>query len=51
MATSPSDPQAVPPEVIAIAVALAVTMLEPAADGDDAPRPPDVRTWRWAGWD
>ncbi len=49
MATSPSDPAAVPPEVIAIAIALAATMLEP---GDDqAPPPPDDRQWRWQAWD
>ncbi len=52
MATSPSEP--VPPEVIAIAVALAVTMLEPDGGGDAATHrhgPPDVRPWRWAAWD
>ena len=49
MATSPSDPQPVPPEVVAIAVALAATMFEPGAD-DVAP-PPDVGAWRWEGWE
>jgi hypothetical protein len=53
MATSPSDPGLasvpVPPEVIAIAIALATTMLEP--DTDHAPLPPDDRAWRWQAWD
>jgi hypothetical protein len=44
MATSPSDP---PPEVLAIAVALAVAWQEarPAAERERA----DVSPWRWSG--
>jgi hypothetical protein len=42
-------PADVPPEVIAIAVALAATLFEPGAD--EAPPPPDVSRWRWQGWD
>gem|GEM_PF-4735965 len=41
-----------PPEVVAIAVALAVTLLDDEAPTDSvATRPPDVRPWRWQGWD
>jgi hypothetical protein len=47
METSPSEP--VPPEVIAIAVALAATLLEPGSD--EPPAPPDVDRWRWQAWD
>jgi hypothetical protein len=50
MATSPSDTGAVPPEVIAIAVALAATMLEPGADQAPPPQPDHAR-WRWEAWD
>jgi hypothetical protein len=35
--------------VIAIAVALAATMLEPGAD--QVPPPPDHSQWRWEAWD
>ncbi len=48
METSPSEP--VPPEVIAIAVALAVTMSEPGADEALAPAG-GHSAWRWDGWD
>ncbi|MEA2901804.1 MAG: hypothetical protein QOH36_1691 [Actinomycetota bacterium] len=52
MATSPSEPSdPVPPEVIAIAVALAATMFEPVADETAGARPPDVAPWRWDAWD
>ena len=54
MATSPSESSAagpVPPEVIAIAVALAATMFEPEADDTADTRPPDVGSWRWQAWD
>jgi hypothetical protein len=47
MATSPSE--APPPELVAIAIALEATLLAPGAD-EPAPRP-DVRPWRWDGWD
>ncbi len=55
MATSPSEQPGtsrtdiVPPEVIAIAVALAATLFEPGVD--EAPAPPDVGSWRWEAWD
>jgi len=57
MATSPSEPSApgagdprVPPEMIAIAVALAAVMSEAQlADGSLAATP-DVSRWRWEGW-
>jgi hypothetical protein len=49
MATSPSE-ERVPPEVVAIAVALAATLFEPAAD-DQAPAGPDMAPWRWQGWE
>jgi len=52
MATSPSDPHQpdIPPEVIAIAVALAATMFEPAPDEASAPSLVNS-SWRWEGWD
>lgn len=47
MATSPSEPA--PAEAVAIALALEATLLAPGAD-EPAPRP-DMRPWRWDGWD
>ena len=43
---SPSRSEAVPPEVLAIAVALAIE--EQAAERADAP-PAEADRWRWAG--
>jgi len=47
MATSPSEPA--PPEMVAIAIALEATLLAPGAD-EPAARP-DIRPWRWDGWE
>ncbi len=54
MATSPSEP--VPPEVIALAVAMAVAMLDTEAMGGGGGGGPvvaavDDAAWRWQGWD
>ena len=54
MATSPSDPGAdpLPPEVLAIAVALAAAMFEPRTEEASPPAAADqVGRWRWQGWD
>ena len=47
MAMSPSERREVPPEVLAIAVALAVEW-QAAEGADDTPPDPPSR-WKWAG--